>query len=181
VTCTAAQRGIGLFIYLAIREFNYQIHDRTLISVVSSQRRQGNSVDNMGLIAQALRLVNAQGDPCDYGCSERELNNMIAYCQEMFPSKPYCAVKEWCWADLEIDNHQLEEARSEGVYPCFVYASYIIEDQAGRWSTGFSVRTTFLTEFHKNCLFVTRNTAYVLVGKGSRMTVAPAVYKNLTF
>ena len=90
-------------------------------------------------------------------------------------------VKGWRWADIELDDRHHEEIRIEGIYPCFVYASYIIEDQTGRWDVGLCVRTTLAVEFHKNYLSATRNTVYVLVGKGTRMTVAPGVFTSLTF
>ncbi|WP_341936861.1 DUF6957 family protein [Marinimicrobium sp. C2-29] len=132
-------------------------------------------------IAQTSRLVNGKGDSCDFGCSEEEIEVMLACSKEHFPGKPYCVVKDWCWADVDIDKRQQEEFRAKGVIPSFVYANNIIDDQAGRWSNGLSVRTTLLVEFHKNCIFLTRNTAYVLVGRGSRLTVEPAVYNNLIF
>lgn len=136
-------------------------------------------MDSQRLIAQTSKLVNGKGDPCDFGCSEEDLSDVVEYCKEHIPNKPYCAVKDWCWADVDIDDRQQDEFRIKAVIPSFVYANYIIDDQFGRWDIGLSVRTTLLVAFHKNCIFETRNTAYVLVGRGSRMTVEPAVYNNL--
>jgi hypothetical protein len=138
-------------------------------------------MDASELISQASRLVNGKGDPFDAGCREDEAQDMIAYCKHLRPNKPFCLIANWCWADLDIDPMVIERLNSVGVQPAFIYSSYIIEDEAKRWNAALSVKTGLLAEFHKNCIFETRNTFYILVGKGSRLTVSPAVYNNLFF
>jgi hypothetical protein len=138
-------------------------------------------VSSDNLIRQTSRLVDGRGDPCDFGCTEEDLPSKIQLAKAMFPEKPYCAVAKWCWGDLDVSPGMAEEISQAGMQPSFVFANEIVEDEAGRWNKGLSVKTTLLVGFHERCLFVTRNTAYILVETGSRMTVAPAVYVNLVF
>jgi hypothetical protein len=138
-------------------------------------------MDASELIGQASRLVNGKGDPFDAGCREDEVQDMIRYCKHLHPDKPFCLVANWCWADLDIDPLLIERLKSAGVQPAFVYSSHIIEDERKRWDAALSVKTGLLTEFHKNCIFETRNTFYILVGEGSRLRVDPVVYNNLFF
>jgi hypothetical protein len=145
------------------------------------QRKPMSETTDDSSIAQAARLVNGRGDPCDFGCGESDVQEMIAHVKKILPDRPYCAVRHWCWADVDIDPRQAEEVRQAGVKPAFVYANYIIDDESGRWNVGLSVRTTLLVELHKGCIFATRNTAYILVGPGTRMSVCPNVYNNLSF
>lgn len=133
------------------------------------------------LIEQFAQLYNGQGDPCDYGCSEESVEQMIVRAKELFPTKPCCVVSEWCWADVDIDVRQAEELQRTGVQACFIYSNKIIRDEADPWAEGSCVRTSFLEAFHDRCIFSTRNTNYVLVGSGVRMKVLPQVLTNLVF
>ena len=45
------------------------------------------------------------------------------------------------------------------------------DDEAGRFLPGEWVRTSPLVSFTENCIFETKNTVYLLVGKGSRKTI----------
>src|SRR5690606_5878640 len=119
-------------------------------------------------------------DPCNFGCDESETDSMIAYCSEAL-NKPYCLVKNWCWADLDVSRSDAEAIEKSGFRPAFIYASNIVADEAGRWRPGMSVKTTLLTGFKKNCIFVTANTAYVLLGTGTQLRVSPSIYTSLHF
>lgn len=133
------------------------------------------------LIGQFAQLYNEEGDPCDYGCSEEFVEQMIARAKELFPNKPCCVVCDWSWADVDIDARQAEEIQRTGVQACFIYANNIIRDEADPWAEGSSVRTSLLETFHDQCIFSTRNTNYVLVGQGVRMKSLPQVLTNLVF
>lgn len=133
------------------------------------------------LVRQIVRLVHGRGTPCEYGCSEEEIPEMISLCKQMFPGKPYRVVEGWCWADFELDEEQMEIFKNHGLKSSFIYADKIVEDGSDRGNKGLSVKTTPLVEFHHGCLFVTRNTCYVLVGIGTRMTVHPKVYSSIFF
>lgn len=136
--------------------------------------------DGQNLVEQIDRLINGEGDPCKVGCEESEVDAMIAYCKDTL-GKKYCLVSRWSWADLAVSPEDNEAIEKSGFKPSFIYASNIIRDEAGRWSPGMSVKSTLLTAFTKNCIFVTANTAYILVGPGTRLRVSPTVYTNLHF
>jgi hypothetical protein len=133
------------------------------------------------IIEQISRLVNGDGDSCDFGCSQNDVPEMITLAKKMFPSKPYRVVTYWCWGDFDIPTEQIEGVKQRGVEPSFIYASSVTEDEVDPANEGFCVKTSLLVEFHLNCLFVTRNTVYILSGKGSRMKVKPAAYNSLFF
>jgi len=90
-------------------------------------------------------------------------------------------VGQFSVALTELDVSELESTIQAGMKPSFIYAGELMEDERGEWRKGLAVKTTLLVEFHLDCLFITRNTTYILVGAGRRMTVKPDVYLNLTF
>lgn len=128
-------------------------------------------------------LLNTQGQYCDYGCSEENVRQMITYAKKLFPNKPYCVVAQWCWADVDLkgDSSLAEGMRHRDILPCFIYATQILHDEANRWSMNTPVRTSLLVSFHHHCIFVTRNTSYILLGLGVRLKVAPSAFVNLPF
>jgi len=130
---------------------------------------------------QMLRLVCGKGESCDLGCSIEKIPEMILLSKKMVPTKPYRVVRHWCWGDIDLDMLGLKHIKQAGIEPSFIYADEIMEDERGDVRRGIAVKSTLLVKFHLDCLFVTRNTAYILVGTGRRMTVKPAVYLNLFF
>lgn len=131
------------------------------------------------LIEQFAQLFNEEGDPCDYGCSEESVEQVIVRAKELFPNKPCCVVSRWCWADVDISARDNEEFQRMGVQACFIYSNNIIRDEIDPWAEGSCVRTSFLEAFHDRCIFSTRNTNYLLVGPGVRLKVLPQVLTNL--
>lgn len=132
-------------------------------------------------IWMVLSFLYGEGTSCDFGCSEENIVEMVALSQEIFPSKPYRVVKHWLWADLKLDQQHLDRYKALGLQPSVIYAKEIVQDGSDRGGVGKSVRTSLLMEFHHGCLFVTRNTTYILVGSGTRMAIHPFVYTNFFF
>ena len=133
------------------------------------------------VVDQMAALVGGHGDPCDFGCKEEDIDAMIARATELFPGKPCSVVANWCWGDIEIHPNDALKLRETGVEPAFVFADTVVYDQANRWPKGSCVRTSFLVEFHHPCIFSTRNTSYILLGPGTRMTVMPEVFIQLCY
>lgn len=106
---------------------------------------------------------------------------MISQSKKLFPNKPFRVVSRWCWADIAMPPEDAEEIQRYGFQLAFVYADKIEQDEQAPWDAGLSVRTTLLVEFHHKCIFSTRNTNYIHLGRGSRMTVDLGVFTNLTF
>lgn len=135
--------------------------------------------NTQSILDQIDRLVNLEGDPCDFGCNEADVDAMIARAKELFPNKPYCIVTSWCWADISSDQAFMGAVRELGSEPCFIYADCVLADEIGRIAKGSFVKTSLLVSFHHNCIFSTRNTLYILVGSGTRMTVSREAFSQL--
>lgn len=140
---------------------------------------KGTIMDNNKEFWRNIKFIYGDGDPCNFGCSDEKFQEMISLSQELFPDKPYRVVKEWHWGDLELDDQHLDRLDKMGLKPAFIFAKEIIVDGTERDGEGRSVKTSPLFEFHHGCLFVTRNTTYILVGAGTRMTVHPFVFSYL--
>jgi len=134
---------------------------------------------NTDELAVVSRLINCQGDPCDFGCSEGEVDRMKVLSKQLFPEKPYRVVRKWTWGDIEVDEAFSASLTEVGILPAFLIAE-MVEDETEKFDSGLKVKTTPLVSFSNNCLFVTRNTAYILVGRGTRMTVSLGVYHALS-
>lgn len=133
------------------------------------------------ILEQASRLVNCDGDPCDFGCAEKDLPRAIALGKELYPGRPYRVARNWCWADLDVDEQDAKYLDEEGVLPAFLFAGEVIEDERNPEGAVIAVKTSLLVEFRNNCLFTTRNTIYILLGTGSRLVVSPIVFHSLFF
>jgi hypothetical protein len=123
-----------------------------------------------GTLIQTHNVIQVQGSSCDLGCSYVDLPKVIAYVKQAFPDKPYCVLKNWLWVDSVISATDLHAAPE--IQPTFIYASEVIADEAHRPHLGPLVRSSPLLEFHQNCVFITKNTAYILCGRGNRTTVS---------
>lgn len=121
-----------------------------------------------------------EGTFFDAGCNESELDAMAEKCHEQNINKPVCAVLNWQWWDLDVCNEDKCLLEKSGRYAALINATFVLFDEAGRFSSGSWVRTSLLTNFIDNCIFETRNTYYVLVGKGTRKTVNPAMPFSLS-
>lgn len=128
-------------------------------------------------LAQADRIFNNEGDPCDFGCSVSTIPEMIKYVEEELASYPYCVVSNWVWIDINASSKAQESLEKRGLKPCALYAHKVVDDE--RMRPFKSVRTTFLQGFHKNCIFLTQNTAYILNGPGTRVSVDTSVFASI--
>ena len=131
------------------------------------------------LIQQVNEMWDGNNIPCDYGCSPEHLETMKNEAKRLYPNKPYCAAAQWIWTDLVVSDEDEKLFSQRGVNPCFVRCLEVIEDEVSRPHITKTVRSTALVEFHSNCIFVTRNTSYILVGPGHRISINPEVLKYL--
>jgi len=132
-------------------------------------------------VQQVADLLYTKGDVCDFGVDELYLPQMIERASERYPTKGISAVKQWMWWDYNISDDDKKRFTDSGVQPAIIFANYLIWDSRGRWPEGWNVKTTLLVSFEDNCFFVTRNTVYILVGKGHRKTVDPQLVHNIHF
>ncbi len=137
-----------------------------------------NNKDNLN---QITSLINDAGGHCDYGGNESELDYLIDTAQSKYPDKGVCAVKNWVWWDLDVDEKGQQYFASRCVHPSIIYAKYVIWDKFNRWPQGSYAKTTLLFNFEEECFFITTNTVYILVGPGTRKTVAPDLVASIQF
>jgi len=128
-------------------------------------------------INQADGVFNNEGAPCDFGCSQRSVPTMIKYIKKHLSPYPYCVVADWKWIDMNASEKTRESLDSYGLKPSALLARRVITDE--RMRPFESVRTTLLQGFHKNCIFLTRNTAYILSGPGTRVSIDTRVFTSI--
>ncbi len=78
---------------------------------------------------------------------------------------------------MNVSETTKESLESYELKPSASLAHRIIADESMR--SFKSVRTTLLQEPHKNCIFLTRNTAYILNGPGTRVSIKPQVFTSI--
>ena len=101
--------------------------------------------------------------------SRVEVDALVA---ERFPRKKHCLVEDWLIFHVDEPPASLAKVRASGLEPMFMYAHCVIFDGHGRFPPGGWVRSTLCKSFDGVCLFETRNTVYVLMGKGREMTAS---------
>ena len=128
---------------------------------------------------EIFSMLYSPGIDCDFGVDESLLQVMIGIARGRHPNRAVRAVKNWMWWDFEVSEKDLHRFEENGVKPTMLFAHYLIWDSRGHWSEGWNVKSTVLVKFEENCFFITRNTVYILVGKGSRKTVDPDLVVSL--
>lgn len=124
------------------------------------------------LIEYLENLCHANGESTDYGCPEADIEHYKGIARSQHPGWPICVVSDWKWIDTQtsiIDPEHLDRIKVIDVQ--YICAKTILEDEAGRRFRG--VVTSVLTEFTHGCIFKTRNTTYILVGTGLRISLPP--------
>ncbi|MBI6751785.1 MULTISPECIES: DUF6957 family protein [Pseudomonas] len=91
---------------------------------------------------------------------------------DRFGRKPYCLVEDWLIFHVDEPPESLARVRAIGLQTMFLYSHCVTYDSQGRFPPGGWVRSTLCKSFDGVCLFETRNTVYVLVGKGREMTAS---------
>lgn len=115
------------------------------------------------------RLFSGQGKPTD-GCSLSVKEAALAV-QEKFASRPYCLVSDWTILDLDVNAEELKALHTRGLEPVLVYALCVVLDSRGRYQPRDWVRTSFQIGFESAGYFLTKNTVYVLLGRGNRQGI----------
>lgn len=120
-------------------------------------------------LARLAQLVGGHGEPvtgCDLSAEEA-----ITLAQGRFAQHSFCLVQDWTILDLKTTGEELEALHSRGLEPVVVYALRVVSDSRGRFNPGDWVRSSFQLSYEEAGFFLTKNTVYVLLGKGSRQTI----------
>ena len=111
--------------------------------------------------------VLSDGEKID-GC-ELTTPDAVALARLHFPSRAYCLVTDWAILDLAVTTSQRKAITDRQLIPALVYALTVIQDSKGRFASGDWVKTTLGVSYIHDCLFLTKNTVYVLMGAGRRL------------
>lgn len=127
------------------------------------------------LIEEIARFFKMEGDQSALGCDQSEISTWVKFCEEKYPSKGYCAVKSWSIVECECNETEEFQLFEMGLLPFVLHTNYVIFDSRRRWQQGSFASSYFQVSFEHNCLFVTNNTCYILVGVGHRKSISPAL------
>ncbi|WP_339496119.1 DUF6957 family protein [Pseudomonas sp. RA_105y_Pfl2_P56] len=120
-------------------------------------------------LARLAQLVDGHGEPVN-GC-DLPPDDAQALAHTRFPNLSTCLVRDWTILDLETTSDEMEALRDRGLEPVMVYALNVVFDSRGRFNAGDWVRSSFQLSFEDNGFFLTKNTLYVLLGKGARQRI----------
>ncbi|SEH85303.1 DUF6957 family protein [Pseudomonas asplenii] len=120
-------------------------------------------------LTQLAKLLGGQGTPVE-GCN-LSAQEAVLTAQERFNPRPFCLVSEWKMLDLEISTDELNALHARDLAPVIVYAPCVVLDSSGRFQPGDWVRTSFQSRYEAPGFFLTRNTVYILLGRGSRQNI----------
>ena len=95
-------------------------------------------------------------------------DELINLAEQAFPGKPFCLVKQWIIADLQITKEELQRLSSMGLLPIALYAHEVVQDSRRRFPPGHWVRTNFGISHVHPVMFETKSTVYLLLGDGRR-------------
>ena len=128
-------------------------------------------------IEEVSDFLTRAGEPIASVCEDEATG--VAVAQELCPGKQYCSVRQWIIVDLDISDTKRALVIEQGFQPILLYAHSVVTDSARRFSTGDWVRSTLLVALKNSYLFETKNSVYILLGTGSRKTVAPEVVTSI--
>ncbi|MEN0036693.1 MAG: hypothetical protein AAGC78_06480 [Cellvibrio sp.] len=143
-------------------------------------------IDQTFTIEEIARFYREVGEPCDLGCGESDVEKWINFCTGKYPYKGVCTVKKWAVIECRCSENEVLIIKEKlGLQPFVLNANHVMWDSQGRWREGNFCCSFFLIELEESCLFITKNTCYILVGNGHRKSISPtmllAIMEGLSF
>lgn len=129
--------------------------------------------DSIGAVAS---IIHGEAEPMP-GC-QLSVEEATAWLLEIEPQRPFCLIADWCWLDLESPLKP-DVAPGEDTHRALVYGGNILFDSRHRFPVGGWVRSTMLVALRDEFIFETRNTRYVLMGRGTRQTTSLSAVSRL--
>lgn len=118
----------------------------------------------MDALAIGAELLSGLGDAREGAAFTTEF--MLAAIQDRFPGKAYCLVEEWIIFRADLNHDEFTKVTEAGHIPFFVFAHKVVQDSRQRFQSGDWVRSSMGISFREGYMFETKNTVYLLVGKG---------------
>ena len=128
------------------------------------------SLGGISVASNYAQAVSINGDPWS-GCvlEDREA---VERAQVLYPEKGYCLVQDWVLLDLAGPEESLKRIRDEGFEPTILYSRRVVFDSRRRVDIGGWIRSMFQQSLSAEGFFETKNSVYILLGKGFRKQVA---------
>lgn len=111
-----------------------------------------------GLLGPGVNLMGA----------ELSLEGALSAAREHYKRLPLCVVEDWIILDAILSDDEREKVAVAGCQPMFLFAHKVVHDEQRRFEPGHWVRSSMGTTFKEGFLFATRNSVYVLLGRGHR-------------
>lgn len=118
------------------------------------------------VLKDVVELLNGDGDSLTG--FEGDADEAVAMAIRRPSWKPYCSVKEWTLIEIQVTEEFRESLASDGLQPVVLYASTVLSHSFNKRLAGDWVRSTYQRAFTEGVVFETRNTIYILMGKGLR-------------
>ena len=128
--------------------------------------------DSKDDLSNLVKVFFDNGEIIDAGCETEQIDYFKKISREVAPDKLICTVQKWIWWDLELGEQDAIRLSALNLKAAMIKADCVIDDEAGRFTYGDWVRTSYLKQFHSPCLFETPNTIYLLVGAGTRKKIS---------
>jgi hypothetical protein len=119
-----------------------------------------------------LKLFSIPGEPFEFGCKEAEAKKFARLARENYPEQNVCIVNSWVIVDFKSNKRQA--SMNKPLVETRLYAGCVELDFASRFAHGRRILTTPMIVISTPPLFITSNTAYILVGEGSRKAINAA-------
>jgi hypothetical protein len=133
-------------------------------------------MDSTPTLEDIVRFYDEVGAPSSFGCDEGEVKNWISYCEEKYPEKGICTVKAWAVVECRCNESEVLALKHKlGVKPFVLKTNYVLWDSKNRWPSGSIACSYFLIEIEESCLFITKNTCYIMVGQGRQKSITPSI------
>ena len=124
------------------------------------------SIGGISIASNYARAVSLDGDPLA-GCALPD-QEAIERAKALYPNKKFCLVQDWVLLDLVGPEADIGRIRREGLEPVILYSHRVIFDSKRRVDFGGWIRSLFQLSFSHEGFFETKNTVYILVGRGFR-------------
>lgn len=111
-----------------------------------------------GLLGPGVNLMGA----------DLSLEGALSAAREHYKRFPLCVVEDWIILDAILSDDEREKVAVAGCQPMFLFAHKVVHDEQRRFEPGHWVRSSMGTTFKEGFLFATRNSVYVLLGRGHR-------------
>ena len=135
--------------------------------------KTGISIDDIA------KFYNEKQELSTLGCDEYEIEKWKKYCQEYYAEKGICLVKEWTVVEVLFSDSETNLLVGLGLKEFVLNANNVLWDSKNRWPPGSVVCSHFLSAIEENCLFITKNTCYVLVGVGHQKSISTALLLSI--